>query len=449
MRAVFDGSVHDVTRTEMPVPADAAAREALLRRVHGLAAVSHPHLVPVVAAEVRSDGVLEVLRASTGAADLATLLAVRGTLTPPEAAGVLVSVAQALAALHGAGLTHGPLEPGDVVVGTDGMPALRPRLRPDPADGGGPAGDVHAAARLVEHLVGRRDDEPATALRAVLAAALAPDPDVRPEAGTLAAWAHDAVEPRPVRLPEPAALAAAAFGGLRPRGPRRAPTGDLDGGAGGRRRAFAGTGARTTRRRADDRAPTAPPPRRAPRGGRAVPRAVPVVAAVAAAVVALTAVALEVRGPEEPVAATARPPGVPAGSSGDGPQGADVPAGPGSSGGDPTRVRTDPTGAAAELTRRRVDVLAAATASVEDLAAVSAAGSPALAADAALLERITREGAAPDGASVVVHGTELVARPATDRAEVTVSYALGGGASRTATLSLVWTPDGWRVHAVS
>ncbi len=447
---MFDGSVHDATLTEIPVPADAAAREALLHRVRALAATSHPCLVPVADVEVRPDGVLEVRRAGAGAADLATVLAVRGALTPPEAAGVLVSVAQALAALHGAGLAHGPLEPRDVVVGTGGGAALRPRLEPGARDVGGPAGDVHAVALLVEHLVGRHDDEPATALRAVLAAALAPDPEVRPEAGTLAAWAHDAVEPRPVRLPEPAALAAAALGGVAPGQRPGVPTGRPgdERAARRRRRAFAGTTAPTARTRAGAGAPADAARRRAAGRRGTVPRGVAVVGAVAVAVVALTAVALEVRGPGTPVVSAVPTADTPAPSSGEGAGGIEGRGGAGS-GGDPTLVRTDPAGAAAELTRRRVDVLAAGGASVEDLGAVSAAGSPALAADAALLGRISQDGAVLDGTAVVVRGTDLVARPATDRAEVAVTYALGGGESRTATLALVWTTDGWRVQAVS
>ncbi len=94
-------------------------------------------------------------------------------------------------------------------------------------------------------------------------------------------------------------------------------------------------------------------------------------------------------------------------------------------------------------------MLAATGSDAEDLAEVSAVGSPAFAADAALLERIRAQGGAPGGTAVVVHGTELVARPATERAEVAVTYALGTDERRTATLALVWTPDGWRVEGVS
>lgn len=436
---MFDGPVHDATLTEIPVPADAAAREALLQRVRVLAATSHPHLVPVTGADLRPEGVLEVRRAGGEAADLATVLAVRGALTPPEAAGVLVCVAQALAALHGAGLVHGPLDPRDVLLDTGGTAALRPRLEAGAPDDRGTADDVHAAARLAAELVGRRDDDSATALRAVLAAALAPDPHVRPEAGTLAAWAHDAVEPVPVRLPEPAALAAAALGGVRPAGSPR--PGDLADRAVAprRRRAFAGTTTPAAGRDGLGTRPAGATRRRS--SGRTGPllRTASGVGAVVVAVVALTAVAMQLRGPQAPVVEAVGTTDAPTASV---VAGADDTAGP-------TLDRTDPEGAAAELTRRRVDVLAATGSDAEDLAEVSAVGSPAFAADAALLERIRAQGGAPGGTAVVVHGTELVARPATERAEVAVTYALGTDERRTATLALVWTPDGWRVEGVS
>ncbi|WP_041294831.1 hypothetical protein [Isoptericola variabilis] len=464
----------DATVLEIPVPADAAARDALVARVRLLCGVSDPRLVPVVGADVRPDGVLEIRRGAGEAADLATVLAVRGAVGPAEAAGVLVVVAQGLAALHDAGLVHGPLSPDDVVLAADGSPRLRPRLEPAPP-GGSPADDVHAAARLVEELVGAHDGEAATALRAVLAAALAPDPRVRPEAGTLAAWAHDAVEPEPVRLPEPAALAAASLAGLRPA--RRAAAGE----PAARRRAFAGTTAgravpvpsRAGRGRGDGMRGSGARGggvrrsgvRRSGRAGagpaRPVVRTAGVAAAVVAGVAVLATAGLVVRAPQHAPGgvAGADAVAVPVAASSSAPSSAPSPAtspsaGAASEPADPTRVLTDPAGAAAELTRRRVELLVTPGLEPDALLGVGAPGSPALAADQALAARLAAGPDARAGATAVVHDAEVVGRPATHRAEVTVTYTVEEGAggaaeSRTATLTLVWTPDGWRVEEVA
>lgn len=456
---MFDGSVHDTTVTEILVPADAAARDALLHRVQVLAAAAHPRLVPVAAAELRSDGLLEVRRAGGEAADLATVLAVRGALTPAEAAGVLVAVAQALGSLHGAGLAHGPVTARDVVLGPDGTPLLCPRLEPASSDAAGFADDVHALARLTDELVGRHDDEPATALRAVLAAALAPDPHVRPEAGTLAAWADDAVTPAPVRLPEPAALAVATLGRARP--PVSGDGERVGDGRAARRRAFRGTSA-VHRAHGVRRAQRT---RRARAAGRMRPalRTVSVAGAVVACVVLLTGIVLQVRGLEgpSPVSVEAGP-STRASTASGGPETAATSTSAAAP--DPTRDKSDPVGAAAELTRRRVDLLATPGTGTEALAAVSVAGSPAFTADAALVGRIAAEGTALAGVSVVVHGVEVVARPAADRVEVAVTStieaheqraadgsttAVPASEPRTATLTLVWTSAGWRVEDVA
>ncbi|QAY62937.1 hypothetical protein ET495_06430 [Xylanimonas allomyrinae] len=130
----------------VPVPADAAAREVLTARVAALTDVRHAHLVPVVEARATRPGTLDVVLASGEAADVPAVLAVRGRLAPAEAAAVGVNVAQAMAALHAAGLTHGPLEPRDVVLRPGGAPALRPRPGPRPRSGRPPRTCGHSRA---------------------------------------------------------------------------------------------------------------------------------------------------------------------------------------------------------------------------------------------------------------------------------------------------------------
>ncbi|MFF2451038.1 hypothetical protein [Isoptericola sp. NPDC058082] len=440
----------------LPIPTDAGARDALLERVRALAALRHPCVEPVVAVDVRDDGTL-ALRRGGAATDLPTVLAVRGRLTSREAAGVLVTVARGLAALHSAGLRQGSVGAQDVVLDPGGSALLRPRADLAGADGAdgvaddpaaGEAADVHALARLVADLLGDRGDDDATALRAVLAPAAAPDPRVRPEAGTLAAQADTAVATEPVRLPEPAALAAAALGRspVLPvaeapvRVPRRRAVRRADGGRAGR--PASRSARRTTARR---------------RGGTGR-RVLGLVGAVGVVAV-LTAVAVQVRAPDPAPSSVAE----------DGPA-----TGRDAVQDDPTQDRADPGAAAAELTRRRVALI---TSSVSDpdparWGAVDVPGSPAHEADVALLEAAAQAGTRVRGAEVRVEDSRAERAgeggPSGQRddgtADVVVRYAVtaheqvaaDGSVTavpasdvRTATLRLDWTPDGWRVAEVS
>lgn len=446
--------------TELHVPADAAARDALLSRVRTLTALDHGRLVAVTGAEVRGDSTL-VVRWRTGeTTDLATVLAVRGGLSPAEAAGVLVGVAQALAAMHSAGLVHGPLSALDIVLDAGGEARLRPRL--DGSLDGTPPDDVIAVARLVDGLLGphpgdQPDDDETTALRAVLAPALAHDPLVRPEAGSLAAWAHDAVPPQPVRLPEPAALAVAALGGVRTP-PRSGAEARLP--AARHRRAYRGapsTGG------PDHRRPGRPQRRARRRSAPGGPagRVVGLVAVVVA-VGALAGIAVQSRAPGP--APLAGGPG--AAVTAVAVQAAETSAAatPPEPVRDPVLDPDDPAGAAGMLTQRRVALLTGASGApdVAALGTVDAAGSAVHDADRALVRRMADQGVSLTGGDVDVHDVTVVSS-SSEHAEVRVEYELGparqrtiGGATatvpasgvRTSTLSLVWTDAGWRVRGV-
>jgi len=446
-----------VHHTELHVPADAAARDALLSRVRTLTALDHGRLVAVTGAEVRGDSTL-VVRWRTGeTTDLATVLAVRGGLSPAEAAGVLVGVAQALAAMHSAGLVHGPLSALDIVLDAGGEARLRPRL--DGSLDGTPPDDVIAVARLVDGLLGphpgdQPDDDETTALRAVLAPALAHDPLVRPEAGSLAAWAHDAVPPQPVRLPEPAALAVAALGGVRtpPRsGAEARPP------AARHRRAYRGapsTGG------PDHRRPGRPQRRARRRSAPGGPagRVVGLVAVVVA-VGALAGIAVQSRAPGPAPHAGGRDTAVTAVAVH-----APVETSVAETPSDPVLDPDDPAGAAGTLTQRRVALLtgASGTPDVAALGTVDAAGSAVHDADRELVRRMAAQGVSLTGGDVDVHDVTVVSS-GSEHAEVRVEYELGparqriiGGATatvpasgvRTSTLSLVWTDAGWRVSGV-
>jgi hypothetical protein len=111
----------------------------------------------------RHPGVVEVLEAGAGRLELAwvgshTLETTR--LSVPAAAGVLAAVAATVADLHGLGIVHGRLDPGHVVLAADGRPVLCGLRGPLPGEPEpGPAEDVAAVGRLVDHLLGP-DAEP-------------------------------------------------------------------------------------------------------------------------------------------------------------------------------------------------------------------------------------------------------------------------------------------------
>ncbi|WP_148220723.1 hypothetical protein [Xylanimonas cellulosilytica] len=507
------GGPHQPGVVVVPVPADAAARAALTARVTTLTGVRHPHLAAVVEVRTDDDGALGVVHQRGEAADLPAVLAVRGRLAPGEAAAVGVHVAQALAALHAAGLAHGPLEAPDVVLRPGGSPALRPRATVPPEEWT-PAEDVRAAARLVDNLLGSRplagapagplDGDPLAdpdgALRGALAAALGADARRRPEAGTLAALIDAACEPTSVRLPDPATLAGAALAGLR-RGQEAAAAGDpstrrfrATRTAGARARRDGSTGARPRTGRVQ-------PTTRRVRGWRglgmrrAALRPALVVAGIGVTVGAMTGAALEFRDDlpwagggasvaasdgGETVAVSAAPSASAAPSTSAAPSASAAPstsAAPSASaapmGGGEDRADADepgradatldrgrPEAAAVELTQRRLDVLAGES---DDLASVDVAGSPAHEADTALLAELRTSGTRPEQPRASVTGTTVVSVD-DDAARVRIEYvveaheqvaddgtrtAVPASGRQTVTLELRWTDAGWRVATVA
>ena len=471
------------------VPTEAASRALLVRRLDTLATLDHPHLVPLIAISPNGPDNLDVRLSRTGAVDLPTAVGSRGPLTAAEGAGITVAIAQALAALHSVGLVHGGVRPTDVLLRSDGSAMLRPRVTlPDHSDD--PV-DVTSLATLVESVLGfpgpSLNSEADEALRAVLARARAEDPRDRPEPGTLAALADEAVTSEPVRLPEGSALVSAALSGPVPiaghvplgahtpsawRSAARTLTGSIAAVDGKR-------WAATARRRA-----TMPLTGRAGGAGAAQPRTtvVSVIATgmIAAGVVAgITAGAMaapEVFGGEEP--ATSAPTPSAASSSL-------------SVGVNPVANAKDPAGAAVELTSRRLALLAGA---VSDIGTVNVEGSPAYMADKQILEELEQTGAQVVGASAQVKKTEVVTlgpgaasalQNATTASRTETSETSGTAAGKksgkkvpieavvridytitahmqvsetgetsvpasqeSADLTLVWTPGGWRVSEV-
>ncbi|KGM01788.1 protein kinase domain-containing protein, partial [Cellulomonas cellasea] len=197
-------------------------------RLHRLRGVDHEHLVRLRDVLDLPDGRCALLTEHVPGATLAALQDARGPWTPGEAVTLAIPLADALAALHAAGLVHSDVSPANVVVRDDGRPVLVDLVScvvggrgtpgfaaPEVDEGheGGPEADVHALARTVLRHLAVRDaavDAPGdggTRVRDLLADAADPDPAVRPTALALADACFRAEEPEPVALPDAAVLA--------------------------------------------------------------------------------------------------------------------------------------------------------------------------------------------------------------------------------------------------
>ncbi|MGW0805766.1 nSTAND1 domain-containing NTPase [Nonomuraea sp. NPDC002799] len=150
-----------------------------------------------------------------------------GPYTGDDLYRLAAATATALAAVHEAGAAHGSLTPEKVVLGAEGPRLVGLGLA---GDGDGPPGDVRAWGRLLVYAAygpddrlgnGDRLDRP---LRGLVAAALAPDPDRRPNARQLLMSLLDAPQsqqgrllpPEPVDDPPLGARAEAVYRGLGP-----------------------------------------------------------------------------------------------------------------------------------------------------------------------------------------------------------------------------------------
>lgn len=211
-----------------------------LREAAVLSRVRHPHVlhlydvVPLDGDDGRPAGVALAVQLAAGGS-LAQVLAARDHLTPGEVVTALAPLAAALADLHAVGVVHGDVSAGNVLFLSDGMPMLSDlgvcRIAGEPAaathgtdgmvapelvEGLAPSAesDVYAVGALAwQCLVGRPPGWVGTraplvemapglpeALREIVTACLAPEPDDRPEADEVAAALFDAARPEPLKL---------------------------------------------------------------------------------------------------------------------------------------------------------------------------------------------------------------------------------------------------------
>ncbi|UZN01697.1 hypothetical protein [Cellulomonas sp. S1-8] len=408
--------------------ADVPVDGTLAARAGALTGLDHPHLARVLAVEPLGPGRVALVCEHVPGPTLAAVRAARPPLADGEVVTVAVPVAQALEALHAQGLAHGAVGADRVVLRPGGVPVLVD-LRGALRGVGTATGDVH---RLVATLLGLMPPldahlaagiEDAVRLRDALEALLrgraAPDELVD------AVFAVAVAEP--VQVPDADELAGAQVA--------------LETGRSGAPRTAA--------------APTLPA--RRPRREPSRRRWWPVVGGVAAVLV-VGAAALVVRAlPDAPDPSATAPTTVAGGTTGPSP----APAPPQGAADEAARLtdRQDPAGAAVALTRLRTAALADADA--VGVAAVEVPGSPALAADDALVGRLAgarSEGLTTDVTAAAATGTTPdgdVTVEVTSTTSAHVRVAATGertqvAATEPSTVALVlrWTDAGWRVWDV-
>ena len=123
-----------------PAPAgDAEFRERFVRESRAVAAVDHPHIIPVYAAG-EANGVLYLAMRFVAGGDLRSVVQREGPLPGDRAVSLLSPIASALDAAHAAGLVHRDVKPANILVDTQSRPPGAPvpvRLR---------AGQGHASS---------------------------------------------------------------------------------------------------------------------------------------------------------------------------------------------------------------------------------------------------------------------------------------------------------------
>jgi serine/threonine-protein kinase len=94
---------------------DEAVRVRFVREARAVAAVDHPHIIPVYAAG-EADGMQFIAMRFVAGDTLQGVIAAVGALSPRRAAAFTSPVASALDAAHAAGLVHRDVKPGNILV---------------------------------------------------------------------------------------------------------------------------------------------------------------------------------------------------------------------------------------------------------------------------------------------------------------------------------------------
>lgn len=217
--------------------ADPEAAEAAVREAAVSSRAAAEHVVRVEACLTLPDARVALVMPLMRGGSLAALVGARGHLGPGEVVTVLAPLAEALGRLHAAGVVHGDVSPGNVLLDLDGRPALADlglgrvlgeapaavwgtpgHLAPEVLLGAAPtpAADVYALGALgwlclageVPGAPGLRPSlaevsragAGSEAVLAALEAAVHPRPEERPGADELACLLFAAARPEPLRL---------------------------------------------------------------------------------------------------------------------------------------------------------------------------------------------------------------------------------------------------------
>ena len=187
-----------------------ALAEAALR-LEALRTVAHPGVaVPIQVALTPDGDVVATTRRAAGE-DAATVLRLRGGLSAGECVGIGVDVAEALAALHAAGLAHGDVSPANIVVTptrailVDTLAGARAGERgtrgfgaPERAVAATPAGDVYSLGKVLGALA---CEDAAERVGAWAEPLCRPDPADRPTAAVAARALRACADPVAVEVP--------------------------------------------------------------------------------------------------------------------------------------------------------------------------------------------------------------------------------------------------------
>lgn len=197
---------------------DAIARERVRREAAILSSVAGAHVVRVRDLVITTTDAVLVMDYAEGG-NLATILAVRGELAGPEVVTLVAPLAGALADAHDRGIVHGDVTPANIVFAADGRPLLTdfgvaravgtvaaevevtaPYVAPEVLTGApaSAAADVYSLCRVAADALARASAPPA--LLAAIEAGLAEDPHDRPGARRLAGDVLRACAAAPVRL---------------------------------------------------------------------------------------------------------------------------------------------------------------------------------------------------------------------------------------------------------